>query len=134
MDNLMMNINPPNRYNKNDSELSETLKTLYALRQNCLSYMAYGENLGDGILSAPAVNCRATAYKNVEGKVLLFALKNSDEAGEIELDLTAFMPGDKHSVRILNEKMELQRELQIGVKAKLDVLAANDELVVIEIC
>jgi len=95
--------------------------------------MAYDENLADGVLSAPAVNCRAIAYKNDEGKILLYALKNSDEAGEIALDLTTFMSGDKHSVRILNEKMELQRELQIASNDKLDVLAANDELVVMEI-
>ncbi len=134
MDNLMMNITGGGKcFFKNNPETAETMKILYALRQHYLGYMAYGENLADGVLCAPAVNCRATAYKNAEGRILLYALKNGGEPGEIALDLTSFMDGERHSVRVLNERMELQRELEIGAKTRLEVLCADDELEIFEI-
>ena len=51
----------------------------------------------------------------------------------LRIGLQRFENGEEHSVRVLNERMEVQRELQIGAKAKLEVPGANDELIVFEI-
>lgn len=134
MDNLMMNINPEDaKYFRDVPSQAAMLKTLATLREKYMDYMAYGDNLGDGILTAPAVNCRVTAYQKSDKSMVLFALKDSDDTAAVSLNLAPFMDERMHSIRILNENGDIWKETEIQARDTIDFAGAKDELVVIEI-